>query len=66
MLLCYAIPLALLGAALPFGYRGALTGLVVLLCPLMHVGPMVWLARGAKREGHVPPAGKAEPRQLGG
>ena len=65
MLLCCAIPLALIGAALLFGYRGALTGLLVLLCPLMHVGLMVWLARGAKRKERMPSAGQAEPRQLG-
>jgi len=50
----------LIGGALLLGYRGALTGLLSLLCPLMMVGMMFSMGKGSKRQERESPADSHE------
>lgn len=49
---CCLIPMVLVAGALFFGYRSGFAGLLLLLCPLLHVGMMVWMARGSRQQEH--------------
>jgi len=49
MMLCCLIPIVLIAGLPLFGLKaGALTGLIFLLCPLMHIGMMVFMLKGRK------------------
>lgn len=56
---CCIIPMVLVGGALLLGYRGALTGLLSLLCPIMMVG-MMFMGHGSKRQERESPADSHE------